>query len=65
MKLIINGERHDVTTSTLAALLCELHYSGSWIATARNGEMVLAAERDQCWLVEGDHVEILSPMKGG
>jgi len=65
MKLIINGERHDVTTSTLAALLRELHYSGSWLATARNGEMVPAAERSQCWLAEGDHVEILSPMKGG
>jgi len=65
MKLLINGESHDVTTSTLAALLRDLNYSGSWLATARNGEMVPAVERDQCWLAEGDHVEILSPMKGG
>ncbi|HVI90263.1 MAG TPA: sulfur carrier protein ThiS [Dongiaceae bacterium] len=65
MKLIINGESHEATAGTLAALLRELSYSGGWLATARNGDMVPAAEREQCRLMEGDHIEILSPMKGG
>lgn len=65
MKLIINGERHDASAETLASLLNELNYHGGWLATARNGDMIPAAERAKCRLMEGDHIEILSPMKGG
>ncbi len=65
MQLTINGESHEVTAGTLAALLTELEYEGSWLATALNGEIVPAMARDGCTLVEGDHIEILTPMKGG
>lgn len=65
MKLIINGENHEVAAATLAALLAELDYEGGWLATALNGEVVPAQERNGCGLSEGDRIEILSPMKGG
>lgn len=65
MKLTINGETHEVTAGTLAALLAELDYEGGWLATALNGEVVPAQERHRCALTDGDRIEILSPMKGG
>lgn len=65
MKLIVNGQSRDVAAETLAALLTELDFEGSWLATALNGEVVPAAERDRCALADGDRIEILSPMKGG
>ncbi|TIP35763.1 MAG: thiamine biosynthesis protein ThiS, partial [Mesorhizobium sp.] len=34
-------------------------------ATALNGDVVPAGERDRCPLAEGDRIEVLSPMKGG
>lgn len=65
MQLIVNGEAREVAADTLAALLAELDYAGNWLATARNGEVVPAAERERCPLADGDRIEILSPMKGG
>ncbi|PBB91306.1 thiamine biosynthesis protein ThiS [Mesorhizobium sp. WSM3864] len=65
MKLTVNGQAHEVAAETLAALLRELDFQGSWLATALNGEVVPARERDRCRLSNGDRIEILSPMKGG
>ncbi len=65
MKLIINGEAQQVTSTTLAALLDELGFDHDFLATARNSELVAAEERSDCWLEDGDRVEILSPMQGG
>lgn len=65
MKLTVNGQNHDVAAGTLAALLVELDFQGGWLATALNGDVVPARERDRCRLTEGDRIEILSPMKGG
>jgi sulfur carrier protein len=65
LKLIINGQSREAAAETLAALLVELEFQGGWLATALNGEVVPASERDRCRLTEGDRIEILSPMKGG
>ncbi|HEV2898182.1 MAG TPA: sulfur carrier protein ThiS [Pseudaminobacter sp.] len=65
MKLIVNGQGHEVAAETLAALLTELDFQGGWLATALNGEVVPARERGRCRLTEGDRIEILAPMKGG
>ncbi|MDG4852562.1 MULTISPECIES: sulfur carrier protein ThiS [unclassified Mesorhizobium] len=65
MKLTVNGQAHEVAAETLAALLSELDFQGGWLATALNGDVVPARERDRCRLTDGDRIEILSPMKGG
>ncbi|MCT7377197.1 sulfur carrier protein ThiS [Chelativorans salis] len=65
MKLIINGEALEASAATLAELLAELDYEGAWLATAVNGELVRAEERQDCRLCDEDRIEILSPMQGG
>lgn len=65
MKLIVNGEEMSVAATTLAGLLDELDYAPEFLATARNGALVPAAERCGCALRAGDRIEILSPMQGG
>ncbi|RWG00840.1 sulfur carrier protein ThiS [Mesorhizobium sp.] len=65
MKLTVNGQSREVAAETLAALLTELDFQGGWLATALNGEVVPAKEREHCRIFEGDRIEILSPMKGG
>ncbi|WP_159585593.1 sulfur carrier protein ThiS [Chelativorans xinjiangense] len=65
MKLIVNGEALEASAATLAELLAELDYEGAWLATAVNGELVQAGERQVCRLRDEDRIEILSPMQGG
>ncbi len=65
MKLLVNGEPHDVVAQSLDALLAELEFEGEWLATALNGELVRLPERQTCRLTEGDRVEILTPRQGG
>jgi sulfur carrier protein len=65
MKLIVNGETLEAQSSNLAALLAELGYEGTWIATAVNGEVVVSRERQETTLADGDRVEVLTPRQGG
>lgn len=65
MRLVVNGETLEAQSSNLAALLAELGYEGEWIATAVNGEVVTAGQRQTTPLAEGDRVEILTPRQGG
>lgn len=65
MKLLINGELLETAESTLSLLLHRLEYEGEWLATAVNGELVHAEDRQTHVLQEGDRIEILSPMQGG
>jgi sulfur carrier protein len=65
LKLIINGEPQEASSSTLAALLDELAYDHEFLATACNNELVAAEDRSSCVLADGDRIEILSPMQGG
>ncbi len=65
MKIFVNDEQKQVGAKTLSALLKELDYEGDWLATAVNGELVSADERDLFKLNNGDKIEILSPMQGG
>lgn len=65
MKLIVNGEAHEVAATTLAELLAALDYEGDWLATAVNSDLVNKANRAEFQLSDGDRIEILSPMQGG
>jgi thiamine biosynthesis protein ThiS len=65
MKIIVNGEPHELDTETLSDLLLALDYEGDWLATAVNGELVPAENRKLHQISENDRVEILSPMQGG
>jgi len=65
MNLTVNGQAHKSSAATLAALLIELGYENTTIATARNGDFVSADQRDRETVQDGDRIEILAPMKGG
>ncbi|ESZ70054.1 sulfur carrier protein ThiS [Mesorhizobium sp. M0976] len=65
MKLMVNGEAHEVAATTLAGLLAALDYEGDWLATAVNSDLVHKANRAEFQLNDGDRIEILSPMQGG
>ncbi|MFI0846515.1 sulfur carrier protein ThiS [Mesorhizobium sp. IMUNJ 23232] len=65
MKLIVNGEAHEVAAATLAELVAALDYEGDWLATAVNSDLVHKAHRAEFRLNDGDRIEILSPMQGG
>ena len=65
MIIRLNGEPREVAAKTLAALVTELDLPGEAVATALNREFVPRGERPETAIVEGDAVEILSPMQGG
>ncbi|MEM8839956.1 MAG: sulfur carrier protein ThiS [Pseudomonadota bacterium] len=65
MTLIVNGQKRDCTSRTLAALLDELRYGDAIVATAVNGDFVAADARAKTPVSAGDRIEILAPMKGG
>jgi sulfur carrier protein len=65
MRLTINGEAREVTADTLAALLDQLGYRQTCLATAVNGDFAPARLRADIRLAEGDAVEIVAPMQGG
>lgn len=65
MKLVVNGEALETEDHTLSSLIHALDYEGEWLATAVNGELVHAEDRQEHVLRDGDRIEILSPMQGG
>jgi sulfur carrier protein len=54
-----------VTAQSLGEVLAELEFTGDWLATAVNSQLVPAAERAGFVLSDGDRVEILTPKQGG
>ena len=65
MKIIVNGQSHDVTATLLDAALGELGYGEARVATALNGEFVPRPARASTNLGDGDRLEILARMQGG
>ena len=65
MRILVNGDQHDVAPGTLALALDELGYRDKKIATAVNGRFVAAARRPDTPLADGDEIEVVAPMQGG
>ncbi|KQQ45483.1 thiamine biosynthesis protein ThiS [Rhizobium sp. Leaf311] len=65
MKILVNGQEHDLAADRLSTVLTALDYEGEWLATAVNGDLVHAQDRGDFRLKEFDRVEVLSPMQGG
>lgn len=65
MKLIVNGDAHDLAASDLAQALEMLDYGDAVVATALNGAFVPARARAATALNDGDRIEIVAPRQGG
>lgn len=65
MRIIVNGERREVSAGALSEVLDELGYGGVVVATAVNETFVPTDSRTETRLSEGDRIEVLAPMQGG
>ena len=65
MKISLNGEPREVTTTRLSDVLAELGFADARVATAVNGEFVPASGRHNTELAEGDRIEVVAPQQGG
>jgi len=65
VKLLVNGQLHEVASFDVATVLEELHYGGSVVATAVNGVFIPAESRSTARIADGDRLEVVAPMQGG
>jgi sulfur carrier protein len=65
MLIQVNGAPREVAAATLAALLRELDYGETTVATALNQTFVRAVDRARTPINDGDAVEIVAPRQGG
>ncbi len=65
MLLIINGERREVASVSVDALLTELDYEGTHFAIALNFDVVPKSRWAETHLKAGDEIEIITPRQGG
>ena len=64
MNITLNGEMRRIHAANLADLLVECGFDGR-IATARNGDFVPQTARATTPILDGDRIEVVSPMQGG
>ncbi len=65
MEIIVNGQARSVKAATLAAILVELGYGETKVATAVDGEFVPVADRAERQVGAGARLEIVAPRQGG
>jgi len=65
MRVIVNGERREVTSVSVSALLSELDYAGTHFAIALNYDVVPKSRWAETQLKAGDEIEIITPRQGG
>jgi sulfur carrier protein len=65
MRVIVNGEPREISSSSVEALLRELDYEGSHFAIAVNFDVVPRGAWEQTSIKAGDEIEIITPRQGG
>jgi sulfur carrier protein len=65
MLVIVNGERTEIASTRLDALLGELDHEGRHLAIALNEKVVPRARWAATEINGGDRIEIITPRQGG
>jgi sulfur carrier protein len=65
MRVIINGEQREITSSRVDALLGELDYEGTHFAIALNYDVLPKSRWAETAIKTGDEIEIITPRQGG
>ena len=65
MRVIINGETREISSTSLDALLGELEYEGTYFAIAVNYDVLPKSRWAETSLKSGDEIEIITPRQGG
>ena len=63
--VIVNGERREIASRTVDALLTELDYEGTHFAIAVNFDVLPKSRWAETPLKAGDEIEIITPRQGG
>jgi sulfur carrier protein len=61
----VNGERIEVSATTIPSLLRELDYESKFLVVAVNHDVVQRRRWDEVEIKAGDHIEIVTPRQGG
>jgi sulfur carrier protein len=65
MRVIVNGEAREISSTRLDALLGELDYEGTHFAIAVNYDVLPKSRWPETALKAGDEIEIITPRQGG
>ena len=65
MRVTINGEVHEISAMSVAALLGELDYEGTHFAIAVNYDVLPRSRWAETPIKNGDEIEIITPRQGG
>lgn len=65
MRVTVNGEQREISSSSVDALLAELEYEGTHFAIALNYDVLPKSRWAETALQAGDEIEIITPRQGG
>ena len=65
MRVTVNGEPREISSSRVDALLGELEYEGTHFAIAVNCDVLPKSKWAETKLSNGDEIEIITPRQGG
>ena len=65
MQVVVNGERINVNSSNLKAILKQLRYRVDDVVVAHNLEFIPRTRWDDCNVEENDTLDVLTSMVGG
>jgi sulfur carrier protein len=65
VRVMINGEQREISSTRLDALLGELEYEGTHFAIALNYDVLPKSRWADTALKNGDEIEIITPRQGG
>jgi sulfur carrier protein len=65
MRVIVNGEVHEIASTSVDALLGELDYEGTHFAIALNYDVVPKSQWAETALKADDEIEIITQRQGG
>jgi sulfur carrier protein len=65
MRVTVNGEQREISSSHVDALLGELEYEGTHFAIAVNYDVLPRSRWAETPLKSGDEIEIITPRQGG
>ena len=65
MRVIVNGESREISSTRVDALLGELEYEGTHFAIAVNYDVLPKSRWAETPLKNGDEIEIITPRQGG
>ena len=65
MRVTVNGEQQEISSTSIDALLNELEYKGTHFAIALNYDVLPRGRWAETRLKSGDQIEIITPRQGG